>query len=211
MRVLVVGASRGVGLFATQLLCARGHEVTALSRQPVRAEPAPGSLEWREGDATDPAKVAAALDRQDAVILAIGSKRVDGTGSAPLDVCSRATEVLVPAMEQAGRPRLIVISSFGVGETRNKLPWVMWPLYRTVLKSRLDDKELQEKRVRDSTLPWIFLHPFVLSDALPREDVFASIEGKTRRYRIARADVASFAVGQVASDAYLGKTVTLSG
>ena len=74
MRILVLGASGSIGrLLVTQAL-ARGHAVTALVREPARLPLAHVDLRTLTGSVLDADSLEEAIEGQDAVISALGSR-----------------------------------------------------------------------------------------------------------------------------------------
>ncbi|MDQ6526358.1 NAD(P)H-binding protein [Nocardioides sp. LHD-245] len=69
-RIVVIGARGRAGSAAVAEAVARGHEVTAVVRDPAAYE-APADVTVRAGDITDPATLAATVSGQDAVIAAV--------------------------------------------------------------------------------------------------------------------------------------------
>ena len=72
MKILVIGASRGIGLEVVKLAMAHGHDVTALLRDPARLPLDDERLRKLRGDALDSRDVAEAVSGQDAVSLRLG-------------------------------------------------------------------------------------------------------------------------------------------
>ncbi|SHF58927.1 NAD(P)-dependent oxidoreductase [Geodermatophilus nigrescens] len=175
MRVLVVGATGGSGRAAVEALTARGHEVTAFARRAgaaFREDASRGDTAVRtvDGDATRPADVGRAVRGQDAVVVALGISehplvvRLRGSRGTPMDVRSRGTAALVAAMREHGVPRLVVQSSYGVGETRDRLPLSSKLVFALLLRPQIVDHERQERVVRDSGLDWTIVQPVYLTD-----------------------------------------------
>jgi uncharacterized protein YbjT (DUF2867 family) len=211
MKVAVIGASGGVGRATVKSLLARSDRVVALSRHPESLGPATEQLQLVAADARDPVRLAKSLTGCDAVVLTLG---VGGTlmkPNTPLQICSQATRTLLPVMRGVGVKRLILISSFGIGDTRDLLPFTTKLFFRYMLGARMSDKEAQEAEVKGSTTDWTIVQPVRLTDEPPTHKYLASTEGVVRKGTISREDVAQFAVAQLGSTEYLRKTVTLSG
>ena len=143
MKLVVFGATGGVGRAAAAAALARGDEVTALVRRPARLHLR--QVRVVEGDALDAAAVAGAIRGQDAVLSALGGRPWRDT-----DVCARGSRTIVDAMGEHGVRRLVVVSSLGVGESRQRLGWlarrVAVPL---VLRRGLEDRQrMEENRAR---------------------------------------------------------------
>ena len=216
MRVLVVGASGGTGRAAIEALLAAGHEVTAL----VRRLDALGALASRvrlsQGDATEAATLESAVQGQDAVIVTLGiaenplKVRLLGSRGTPMDVRSRGTGQIIEIMQRHGVRKLLVQTSYGVGETRSLLPLRYRWLFRLLLTEQIEDTERQETLVRASGLDWVLVQPVNLTDG-PREDgIFASTEGQTQSMHVSRKQVARFLVGALDQPRYIGRSVALS-
>jgi uncharacterized protein YbjT (DUF2867 family) len=211
MKVAVIGASGGVGRATVKSLLARSDRVVALSRHPESLGPATEQLKLVAADARDPVLLAKSLAGCDAVVLALG---VGGTlmkPNTPLQICSQATRTLLPVMRGVGVKRLVLISSFGVGDTRDLVPFTTKLFFRFGLGPRMQDKEAQEAEVKASSTEWTIVQPVRLTDEPPTHKYQASAEGKVRKGTIPREDVAQFAVAQLGSTEYLRRTVTLSG
>jgi putative NADH-flavin reductase len=114
MKVAVFGATRGVGRAVVDQALACGHAVTALARDPAKLAVAHPNLAVVHGDVLDPAAVAQVVGSADAVFVSLGS-----TSGNPDDVVSRGTQNVVAAMQAVGVRRLIVVTSLGVGDSRN--------------------------------------------------------------------------------------------
>jgi uncharacterized protein len=112
MKVLVFGATGGIGRAITAELLERGHTVTAATRS---GGPVEGLVvQAATGDAADPASVARLAAGRDAVASAVGPRRggPDGEGENP-DTLLAAARGLVEGLRQAGVPRLVVVGGAG--------------------------------------------------------------------------------------------------
>ncbi len=70
MKLALAGATGNIGSRVLDEALARGHAVTAISRDPARLAPRPGMTAAR-GDSHDPAALAAVLEGHDAAVLSI--------------------------------------------------------------------------------------------------------------------------------------------
>src|SRR5207302_8025582 len=112
--IVVRGATGRTGRRLVEQARERGHEITALVRDPSK-HPSQDGVRVLTGSPLDPAAVAGALDRIDAVLVALGNRRAREVVRSTL--LTDAMGALVPAMEERGVSRLIVLSAVGVGET----------------------------------------------------------------------------------------------
>jgi putative NADH-flavin reductase len=226
MKVLVLGATGGSGRAAVQHLLAAGHSVTVFARTAVDArgsarkqnQGAPGSerLRYFQGDALDPAAVEQAVAGQDAVVVTLGIRenalrvRLLGPARTPLDVRSAGTRHVIAAMRKHGVRRLVVQTTYGVGETRDKLGLIDRLFFTLILKPQIADTELQNQEVSASGLDWVIAQPVHLTDAEEDAPPFVSTAGETGKLKVSRRSVGRFLADAVASPAFIHKTVSLS-
>jgi uncharacterized protein YbjT (DUF2867 family) len=214
MKVLVLGATGGSGRAAVEALLAQGHEVTAFARS---AEALQGlAVRVFVGDATDETAVARAVEGQDAVVVALGIRenpvavRLRGSRGTALDIRSRGTRHVIAAMRRHGVRRLVVQTSFGVGETRALLPWRYWLMFRLLLREQIADTEVQEGLVKGSGLDWVLVQPVNLTDVAEDGEAFVSVQGETKTMAVSRGRVGRFLARAVEGTEYAGRTVALS-
>jgi uncharacterized protein YbjT (DUF2867 family) len=216
LRILVVGATGGTGRATIEELVEQGHRVTAFSRH---ADALAGTSELVtafSGDATNPTDLDKAVPGHDAVIVTLGIAenpfrvRLFGTARTPMDVRSAGTRNVIAAMRKHGVRRLVVQSSYGVGETRDKLRFVDGLFFSLLLKPQIDDTEVQELEVRESGVEWVLAQPVHLTDEDVAEMPFASMDGEVREWKISRKGVARFLARAAQASDYVGQSVALS-
>lgn len=216
MRVLVVGASGGTGRAVSRALLSRGCEVTAFARRPHALESSPADATLLAGDATRFADVDRAVMGHDAVVVTLGIRenplrvRLLGSAHTSMAVRSQGTQHVIEAMRCHGVRRLIVQSSFGVGATRGRLPWVHRLVFALLLRPQIQDTELQEQAVRASGLDWTLAQPVGLTDAVTTVPAFASPDGDTRSMKVSRRQVADFLAQAALTGIHAGSSVALS-
>ena len=193
MKVLVVGASRGTGAALVAELVERGHLVTAYARHPGQ-----GAVGVRRvaADVLDPESLAEAVAGQDAVAVTLGipdnpfQVRLTRRASSPLDVRSRGTRGVVEAMHEHGVRRLVVQSTYGIGETYARLPLPLKAFFTLAIRPQVDDHERQERLVRDSGLDWTIVRPTVLHDGATDEPAHVGTDDRAPTMRVSRRQVA---------------------
>ncbi|MDE4912213.1 NAD(P)H-binding protein [Methylobacterium sp. 092160098-2] len=206
--VLVIGASKGIGLETTKAALAAGHRVRAFARSAAGIGLSDPSLERFTGDAVNAADVAAALDGVDVVVQALGVPTRDLI--RPVRLFSEATNLLVPAMETAGVKRLIAVTGFGAGDSRDAIGLLQQLPFRLMFGRAYDDKDAQEMRIRRSSLDWTLVRPGVLTPgaATGRYKVLTE-PASWRNGLISRADVAGYIVAQIDHPSHERKAVVL--
>lgn len=208
--ILVIGASKGIGLETVKAAQAAGHRVRAFARSAGSMTLSEPGLERVAGNAVNANDVASALDGIDVVVQALGVPLTKLLG--PVSLFSDETNVLVPAMEKAGVRRLIAVTGFGTGDSRDAIGLLQRLPFRLVFGRAYDDKDAQEMRIRRSGLDWTFVRPGVLTHgtATGRYKVLTE-PSSWRNGLISRADVAHFIVGQLDRPSYERKAVVLIG
>jgi uncharacterized protein YbjT (DUF2867 family) len=210
--ILVIGASRGVGLETVKRALGEGHRVRAFARSAEQIELDAANLECFAGDALKAEDVRRALAGMDAVIQALGVKAGPEMVFRGTKLFSRATRVLVEAMQDEGVTRLVALTGFGAGDSRNQGGCLYNAGFNAVLGRVYDDKNVQEHLIRSSDLDWTIARPGILTDRAATNRYQVMLDpAEWRPGAIARADVADFLVRQVTSDDYLRKAPVLIG
>jgi uncharacterized protein YbjT (DUF2867 family) len=207
-KVLVIGASRGIGLETVRASLRSGHSVRALARSVASMPIQNAGLDKVSGNALDSDTIRNALQDIEAVIQTLG---VDVSPWAVFEhttLFSQSTRILVDAMKAAGLKRLIAVTGLGAGDSRGHggllYDVVVFPL---LLKRVYDDKDVQEWIIKSSGLDWTIVRPGLLTNrpATGRYRVLTAPED-WRFGMISRADVADFLVRQVDDRALIGTT-----
>jgi uncharacterized protein YbjT (DUF2867 family) len=207
MKLVVFGATGGIGRELVKQGLGHGHEVRAFARDPAQVKTVHPRLEVVRGDVSEPATVTAAVEGVDAVLSALGTP----ARHAATVVSDGAREV-VEAMRHHGVQRLVLVSALGVGDSKGQLG----PLYERVLiplllKEVFADKERAEETVRASGLDWTIVRPAVLRNGrlTGHYRAGAAARGFTLFPRIRRADVADFMLAAVERGFALRETPAL--
>ena len=208
MRVLIIGASKGIGLETTRQALDAGHNVRALARSATAIAISNPSLEKMRGNALKTEDVEAALVGVDVVIQTLGV----GLGELfrPVHLFSDATRVLIQAMKIQGVKRLICVTGFGAGDSRASISCLQRLPFQIVFGRAYDDKSLQEQLIKESELDWTIARPGVLTSG-PRTGHYQILSeaSQWRNGIISRADVAEFLVRQIGDQTYIRKAPVL--
>jgi nucleoside-diphosphate-sugar epimerase len=217
MKVLVVGSTGGSGRAAVENLLSEGHEVTAFSRQALRTATRSERLHSVNGDAMNLTEVERAVQNQDAVVVTLGISenplrvRFLGPARTPIDVRSAGTRNVISAMRKYNVRRLVVQTTYGVGETRNRLGLVDRLYFNLVLAPQIADTERQNRDVTESGLDWVIVQPVHLTDDAEYDMPFISTEGQTAKTKVSRNSVGRFLAHAVQAPTFVRKSVALSG
>jgi putative NADH-flavin reductase len=206
MKLLVIGASKGIGREVVKQALAHGHTVRALARSADALAEADG-LERQVGDATEPGDVAVAVTGMDAVIMTLGVPKNLRFLISPVTLFSSATKALIPAMTTAGVKRLLVVTGFGAGDSAAKLSRLESIPFRLFLGRAYADKGLQEAMVKASDLDWTIARPGILTDNKGTGKYRVLVDPATwRQGLISRADVAHYLLEAVENGLHIHET-----
>ncbi len=185
---------------------AAGYDVRTVSRSP--GTPVAG-VEHFSLDARDVAALRPAVKGADAVIVTVGAPA--RAGETPRTDVTRG---VVAAMNDEGVRRIVVQSSYGVGDSYQTMPFVVKHLVvPLILKQALADHGQQEALLAESGLDWTAIRPGGLTGEKARGGVrLAAGDGSSGSLgRVARADVAAMLLLAVDDASTIGHTFTIVG
>jgi len=209
MKIIVFGATGGTGRATVEKLLADGHQVTAFVRDPSKL-PSDNALTAIKGDALSAEDVARAVPGYDVAVIALGNTQTSlfSAGTSSPHICEIGTRNILAAADPT--TRLIVVTAFGVGDTRDKKSLLYATIAGLFMRGVLADKEKQEADIKASSRDFVLVQPVGLTNAPASGDYLASTEGRTRKMTIPRADVAAFNAKEIASPEHHRQTVALS-
>jgi len=206
MRLTVFGATGGIGTEVVGQALARGHEVTAVVRDPARlAVPSATALTVITADVMDPSAIKPALDGADAVASALGPRR-----GGPPNILTDSMQSILSAMDATGVRRLIAVSASGFfveegeGFVTGK---IAKPILRRTLRNNMIDTHQMETLITASLTDWTLMRPAQLTNA-PGRPYKTALD----RYvgpRIARADAADAILNALSDDKTIHHRVNL--
>lgn len=207
----MLGAGGPLGREIVDYALKHGHEVTAFVRDPARYD-ASEDVCVKQGDVLDEATLTEAVPGQHAVIWAVGGPNTKEERKALPDTCERGTRNLVAAMDAARVRRLVAVSVWGVGDSRERAPLpIRLIVFDRVIADEIADKARQEELLRASDLDWTIVRPPQLNDK-PASGSFRHAEQLkfSLRSQLSRADLAAFMVDELERGDYVRKTAEIS-
>ena len=208
MKIVVFGASRGVGLeFVKQALQA-GHIITAFVRTPSAFPVQNANLTLVQGDSTDAAAVEAAVAGQDAVVSALGPTRPP----AP-NMMENSARNIVAAMKRHGVRRLISTTGAGVRQPEDapKLgDHLIGALLKLLVKDVVLDSAANVNVIQNSDLAWTVVRFPRLMDGEHTGKYRVGYVSKESSTQFSRADGADFLLKELVEEKWLRKLPLVS-
>jgi putative NADH-flavin reductase len=216
MRIALFGATGGTGRAVIDRALQAGHQVKALARQADKLLPRDG-LTVVQGDAMVAEDVARTMADSDAVVVALGNSQnafallFGARRTTPRDICEAGTRNILAALGDGDDRSVIVVSAFGVGATRDKLPLMFKLFYRLVLREQIADKERQEALLRASNANYIVIQPVALTDKPASGKWTATLDGTLGGSEVSRHDLAAVVLSELTAKTHTRQTISLSG
>ena len=169
MRILILGASGGVGQQLVHQASQQGHAVTVLTRAESGYQALPGVVHHR-GSVLDPDTLAVVMTGQNAVLSALGIRQQMVANpwspiTSPPDFCAHSMRLIVASMIQHGVPRIVAVSAAGVAESAPQMNALMQFFVRTSsIGVAYRDLAHMEQVLASSTVDWLAPRPTRLTN-----------------------------------------------
>ena len=202
MKITIIGASAGVGIEATRLALAQGHEVSTLSRR-VDTLPDHPKLRKVQGSSKNLQDVKVALEGAEAILVALGT----GSSTKPTTLYSDSARILLQALRENGtNVPLIVLTGFGAGESWGYNSFLIRFLFGLFLKAVYADKSEMERMISAGYARWVMVRPGRLTNGemTGRYRILDKLITGMKVGAISRADVAHFMVAQAVNPSCIG-------
>jgi len=211
MRLVVFGATGGIGREVVSQALDQGHEVVAIVRNLDGVGRSHERLRLVKANVADASTYAPELTGANAVISALGAR---GRSKGPITLCTDWAKQLIPAMQEHGVSRVVAVTAAAyVPADRPPLffRFVIRPLLLSLLRRHYDDLQRMEALLAASPLRWTIVRPTRLLDRPKtghyRTAIDALVPGSMS---ITRADVAEFMLKCATDDVHVGQRVTVS-
>jgi putative NADH-flavin reductase len=196
MKLLILGATGGIGLELLRQAMDRGHAVTAFVRRPERLEQFDGRIRIETGNLLNSVELAGVMRGHDAVLSALGPRVPIAKSDAHL--LRDFGAALTNAMRQTNMRRAMVVSTAFLFKDA-----ILPPLYllgRILFPGVVADATAMEAILRQSGLDVVIVRPPELTGK-PHTGKFRVREGHLPRFglSIARADVADYMIRRAES------------
>ncbi len=216
MRMAILGGTGRTGQWILKEGVECGHELIALVRSPDKiAEPSP-RLRFVKGSPMNIDDVRKAVKGVDAVLSALNINRSSDLPwakvTSPKDLISASIKNAIDAMHEEHVKRIVVISAYGVGETKKNIGALgRLFLYGTNIKYAYLEHERQEQLLAASDLDWTALRPTFLNSKEEIKEVIASINGVPKPAgSLSRRNLARFMLDCAEKELHVRQAPTVS-
>lgn len=204
MKIIVFGATGGVGRSVVEQALEQGYEVTAFVRTPDKLKVTGEKLTVVQGDAFHVEQVAAAIAGHEAVVSCLGSNQ-GMKKSADLQTMAKN---IVAGMQQHGIKRIVYTASAGIND---ELPGIGGKLMMGVLKQVLIDHRAAVDAIQEAGLTYTIVRPMGLTnDSFSGQYRESEESVPSKSKTIPRADVAHFILKALGDATYENKSIGIA-
>lgn len=204
MKIIVFGATGGVGQHVVKQALETGFEVTAFVRTPSKIEMTHEQLHIIQGDAFNKEEVTAAIGGHDAVVSCLGSSQ----GMKKSTELQEMTKNIVDGMKTHNIKRIVYTASAGINK---EIPGVSGKIVMKLLNNALIDHRNAVDYIKAHGLNFTIVRPMGLTN-----NSFTGTyrESKTdvpdKAKSISRADVAHFIVKALSDEQYENSSIGIA-
>jgi putative NADH-flavin reductase len=208
MKIVVFGASRGVGWQVVNQALEAGHTVTAFVRSPEKLGVRHANLRIIKGDAMDADAVEMAIAGQEAVISAVGPTR------PPVPhMMETSAKNIVAGMKKHGVRRLVSTTGAGIRQPEDKpklIDHFISFLLNLLAKDVVQDSAENVKVIQASDLDWTVVRFPRLMDGEHTGKYRVGFVSRDSSTNLSRADAADFVLMELTEKKWLRKLPLVS-
>ena len=208
MKILIIGATRGIGKALLETALEGAHDVTALARKPEKLTLSHPRLRVVKGDVLETDSIVAAADGQEAVCSCIGVPIT----FKPVNLFSAAASNILVATKQNSGQKYVAVTGIGAGDSKGHGGFLYDRIFKPLLLNSIyADKDREEEIIKSSKVDWMIVRPAGLTNGKRTGNyrVLTDLRGVTAK-RISRLDVADFILNQLKKPTQFGKTPLLT-
>jgi putative NADH-flavin reductase len=216
MKILILGATGRTGRLVVEEALKQGYDLNVLVRDKNKIPFNSKSINVFQGTPTRRADLAAAMHGCDLIISALGIVRASDAPWSKLitakNFISESIKNVLAEADQQSLKRLITVSAWGVGDSKNDIPfWLRWLIDYTNMGPVYAEHEREEKLLANSDLIWTAVRPVALNDSDKLKTLKVSFNNSPKpNLQISRQSVAKFIVDSIKTDKYDRKSPTIS-
>ncbi len=164
-KILVVGATRGIGYKVVQLGLEEGLSIRAFARSATNIDIQNTNLELIDENALNKLDIEKAVNGCEAVIQTLGVPFNLNMIIGPITLFSESTQILIPAMKKAGLKRLLALTGFWAGDSKKTISPIQRLGFNAIFGRAYADKSIQESLIKSSGLEWTIVRPGILTNS----------------------------------------------
>ena len=216
MKILILGATGRTGRLVVEEALKQGYDLNVLVRDKNKMPFSSKSVKVYQGTPARRTDLAAAMQGCDLIISALGIVRASDAPWSKLitakNFISESIKNAIVEADQQNLKRFIIVSAWGVGETKKEIPfWLRWLINYSNLGPVYAEHEAEEKLLANSNLSWTAVRPVALNDSKKIKTLKVSFNNFPKpSLQISRQSVAKFVIDIVKSDKYDMKSPTIS-
>lgn len=216
MRILLLGATKGLGKEILKEALSLGFEINCLVRNTKKFPVEQNNIRVFEGDATSSIDLENAVQDSKIIISTLNVMRKNlfpwSNITNDKNTISKSSKNIIDISKRKKIKHLISISAWGVNESLDHIPiWFKLLIKNSNLKYPYIDHGKSEKLLLNSNLNWTILRPSALVNFLNNHQVKESISLKNKpSLIISRKSLAKFIINIVDKKNYYNKIVTVS-
>ncbi|WP_229216747.1 NAD(P)-dependent oxidoreductase [Dyadobacter sp. 3J3] len=209
-KILILGATGRTGNLLLRQLLDRGYQVNVLIRDKERMV-MHQNMSVFEGTPTDEKALEKAIDGCDVIISVLNISRTCDFPWASLrtqpDFLSHTLSNVIRLGTGIGVKRIIILSAWGVGDTKSDIPWwFKWLIDYSNIGVAYRDHEQQEKLLVDSGMDYTIIRPVGLVNSETEKNVLVSLNNYPKPgLTISRKNVARFIISVLENDCYINQ------
>ncbi|RYU91914.1 hypothetical protein EWM62_00285 [Mucilaginibacter terrigena] len=167
-KLLILGATGRTGKWLVKEALERGYLVSVLVRHPEKLDITNKNLRVFTGLTTNKEIMEQAIAGCSQVISALNISRHNdfpwSSLRSPKLLLSETMKVLIEAGRTAGIQKIIILSAWGVGDSRTEIPWwFSWLIDHSNIKYAYDDHARQESLLINSEIDHLIIRPVGLT------------------------------------------------
>ena len=203
MKVIIFGATGGIGKWAVKHALEKGYHVTSYVRNKQKMTTQDDKLTVIQGEISDYDKVKSALTGQDAVIWCVG---IPMKNKLVKFESKKGHEILLKAMKEQGVKRLIDWGTPSVAFDKDKTSFIT--VVPGIMAGTMFSKAKAEmiaigQMLNESDLDWTMVRFMMPQDTAYTGKVKAGFGDVKMNFAISREDIGAFMVEQVESKDYI--------
>ena len=216
MRILLLGATKGLGKEILKEALSLGFEINCLVRNAKKFPIEENNIRVFEGDATSSIDLENAVQDSKIIISTLNVMRKNlfpwSNITNDKNTISKSSKNIIEISKRKKVKHLISVSAWGVNESLDHIPiWFKLLIKNSNLKYPYIDHGKSEKLLVNSNLNWTILRPSALVNFLNNHQVKESISLKNKpSLIISRKSLAKFIINIVDKKNYYNKIVTVS-